>query len=489
MPSNRRRFLAALAGTGTLALAGCSDEQSTTTTGPVETTTGLPAETTTVVSPTDTTTVPGPTPTTTTTSTVDIDALRTLSEQYVSDLGDEQYQRLIDEYDYTEQVAAQLDATGLESFWTRQIAGLGTFTDVAGIEYTTQQGFHVFVVTAQFSSGQQAVRLVYDDSGAIAGLQFPQTQQEWSAPAYADREAFTETDLAIETPEGCTLGGTLTLPAGEESVPAVVLVHGSGPSDRDATIGPNKPFKDLAWGLASRGVAVYRYEKRTAACQVDGTTLTLDQETTDDALTALQRVGGHDRVDSVFVAGHSLGGMVTPRIASRADSLAGAIMLAAPARDLSTLILDQTRYLADLDGTITDDESQQIEAVEQAVERIRTLDIDEGETVLGAGRPYWASLQDYEQVETAQQLSLPRLFLQGGRDYQVTVEDDLQVWRDALGGESSVAFRQYSQLNHLFMPGAGAASPEEYYRPGNVDVAVVEDVANWVLDGSLTENR
>ena len=59
--------------------------------------------------------------------------------------------------------------------------------------------------------------------------------------------------------------GTLSMPAGDGPFPAVVLVHGSGPNDRDETIGPNKPFKDLAWGLASQGIAVLRYDKRTKA--------------------------------------------------------------------------------------------------------------------------------------------------------------------------------------------------------------------------------
>ena len=484
MPSNRRRFLTALAATGSIALAGCpSDETTPTATLTPSTTVVAPTETTSVPGPMPRTTTTTPTPTTTetpTTPAVDIEALRAESQRYARLLADQQFQTVIEDFAYTDQVATQLDAATLEQLWASQTAGLGTFSGIDGTEYTTRQGFHIFIVTAVFSGGQQRVRLVFDGQSRIAGLQFPQSEASWSAPDYADRSAFTETEISMQATDACELGGTLTLPTGEDTVPAVVLVHGSGPSDRDSTIGPNKPFKDLAWGLASRGVAVYRYDKRTAACQIDGSTFTIDDETTEDALTAVQRVREHERVDSVVVAGHSLGGMVAPRIATRAESLAGIVMLAAPAREFPTLLLAQTRYLAERDGTVTDSEQAQLEQTRQAVERIRTLNLPEGEAVFGAQRPYWESLQNYDHVETAQQLSLPRLLLQGGRDYQITVEDDFQVWQDALSGQASVSFELYPQLNHLFIAGSGQASPEEYYQPGNVDVAVVEDIAAWV---------
>jgi len=87
-------------------------------------------------------------------------------------------------------------------------------------------------------------------------------------------------------------------PEGKGPFPAVVLVHGSGPQDRDETIGPNKPFRDLAWGLASQGIAVLRYDKRT---KVHGAMMagaveqfTVKEETIDDALAAVALLRGTD---------------------------------------------------------------------------------------------------------------------------------------------------------------------------------------------------
>jgi len=273
------------------------------------------------------------------------------------------------------------------------------------------------------------------------------------------------------------------MPKGDGSVPGVVLVHGSGPSDMDESIGPNKPFRDLAWGLASRGVAVLRYDKRTAACDVDLASLTMDEKITNDALAALSVLREHERVRAgdTVVVGHSIGGMVTPRIASRDDSLAGAAMLAANARPLAALYPDQYQYLVSLDGTVTGAERDRLESVRTAVERVRSLDIDEGEVVLGlGGRPFWRSVQRYDQVAVAKRLDLPLFVLQGGRDYQVRSERDFQRWKDALSGQEDVRFQSYPDLNHLFMSGSGKPSPTEYFRSNKVAKTVVEDLATWV---------
>lgn len=72
------------------------------------------------------------------------------------------------------------------------------------------------------------------------------------------------------------------------------------------------------------------------------------------------------------------------------------------------------------------------------------------------------------------------LILQGGRDYQVTVEDDLARWRSALEGRAGVTIRVYPALNHLFAPGSGPSSPAEYEPAQHVDAGVVGDIAGWL---------
>ncbi len=138
------------------------------------------------------------------------------------------------------------------------------------------------------------------------------------------------------------LGGTVTWPAGSARVPGVVLIAGSGPQDRDGTVGPNRPFMDLAWGLAAAGIAVLRYDKRSFRL---GHSDTLADEAA-DAVAALATLAALERVDRdhVFLLGHSLGGVVATRAAG-GMRVAGIILAAAPARPLEEALLEQVAYL------------------------------------------------------------------------------------------------------------------------------------------------
>lgn len=275
------------------------------------------------------------------------------------------------------------------------------------------------------------------------------------------------------------------MPSGAGPFPAVVLVHGSGPNDRDETIGPNKPFKDLAWGLATRGIAVLRYEKRTKQCPTQMiasmATLTVNEETVNDALVAAEYLRSVRGVapNRVFILGHSLGGTVAPRIAARDPRLAGIILLAASNRNLADLMLAQNEYLASLDGTVTPDEARTLDELRQQVERVKALDFKEGEVILGAAKAYWADILGYDPVATARALTIPMLILQGERDYQVTLAD-FAAWQAGLAGRAGVAFKSYPSLNHLFMTGSGQPNPAEYDVAGNVAREVVDDIAAWI---------
>jgi hypothetical protein len=103
---------------------------------------------------------------------------------------------------------------------------------------------------------------------------------------------------------------------------------------------------------------------------------------------------------------------------------------------------------------------------------------------LGTPAPYWLDLRGYDPVGTAAALNLPLLIVQGGRDYQATVADDLARWQAGLAGRPDVTIMVYEPDNHLFFPGSGPSSPAEYEAAQHVDPAVVADVA-----GSLLSSR
>lgn len=418
-----------------------------------------------------------------TTSAADSEELRRRANEFVGLLADGAFEEAHGRFGST--VAEQLSVQQLRQVWTSLESQLGEYRRLTALEVGAQGGYDVAIGIAAFERGRREVVLAFDGE-TVAGFRIRRVTDKWTPPDYADQSAFTERSVSLSATDACTLEGTLTLPTGVERAPGVLLVHGSGPSDRDGTVGPNKTYKDIAWGLASRGVAVLRYDKRTAACDVNLAEITIDEVVTNDALAAAEELRGTDLVadDDVVVAGHSLGGTLAPRIAARDGNLAGVVMLAPLARSASDAIVDQNRYLAELDGTVTDAEENQLNRSRRIAERIRSLDFPDDEVVYLGGDEYWRTLAEYDHLQTASDLAVPRLLLFGERDYQVTVEEDLPRWKDALDGESNVTFRRYDRLNHLFMPGSGKPNNEEYFQTDHVAERVVGDLTAFVGDAT-----
>jgi dipeptidyl aminopeptidase/acylaminoacyl peptidase len=307
--------------------------------------------------------------------------------------------------------------------------------------------------------------LSFDPENKIAGMNVTlRAAAAPPTPAAPTSSRFTEEAITVGAGEWA-LPGTLSIPFGPIAA-AIVLVHGSGPGDRDETIGPNAPFRDLAWGLADRGIAVLRYEKRTRqyGAKVAGNkSFTVREETVEDAVLAAALLRKHDRIDParVFVLGHSLGGTMAPRIATEDRSLAGLIILAGSTRPFWDVAREQLTYLASVaPGTFT---------VEQTLQTLRQA----------VPEAYWQDLEAYSPTQTAATLTLPMLILQGERDYQVTLAD-LQGWRNAVGGRTNVTIKSYPTLNHLFLPGEGKSTPSEYEHAGHIPDVVLDEIADWV---------
>jgi pimeloyl-ACP methyl ester carboxylesterase len=286
-----------------------------------------------------------------------------------------------------------------------------------------------------------------------------------------------------------SLKGTLTLPAGKGPVPAVVLVGGSGPGDQDETVGPNKPFRDIALGLAAHGIASVRYDKRTRDYprSFNPITATPTQEYVPDALVAIRLLRHQPRVNAhrIFVLGHSQGGTYAPLIAKRAPHVAGVILLAAGAESIGPAILRQVRYLATLPGTLGAHAKGELPYLRRQIAEIAKparLAKDSPGTVLlnGIHPAYYLSALRYDEVATARSLPQPLLLLQGDRDYQATVKNDLDVWLKGLKGRKGVTVIRFPKADHLFLDGTGRPTPLEYYKPGHVDAKVTATIASWI---------
>jgi dienelactone hydrolase len=271
--------------------------------------------------------------------------------------------------------------------------------------------------------------------------------------------------------------------------PAVVLLAGSGPLDRDETVGRNKPFKDLAWGLASLGIAVARFDKVTythghqLAHNAD---FTVDDEYLHHAVAAVHLLGQQPTVDPhrVFVLGHSLGGTVAPRVATAEPAIAGLVILAGGAQPLHWAAVRQIRYLASLDPTTTAASQPIIDTITRQAKTVDSPDLSPAtpasELPFGVPAAYWLDLRSYDPATLAAKLGKPTLILQGGRDYQVTIADDLTRWQAGLADHPDVTIRVYDADNHLFFPGTGPSKPSESEPAQHIDPAVVVDIATWL---------
>lgn len=309
----------------------------------------------------------------------------------------------------------------------------------------------------RFERASLVFSLTTDSESKIAGLFFtPAPPEKLTTPD--DTTYFTEREIQIED-GNIHLPGTLCLPKKQpQKVPIVVLVHGSGPNDRESTIGPNQPFRELAHRLAKEGIGSLRYDKRTfvygsqTASKSNGK-LNYDTETVDDAVQALHFAATLPETDTLllFIIGHSQGGMLAPRIADRSQhKVAGVVCWAAPARTLDTLLKEQSHYIVQRQG------GSAAQADSLVRHFIRQLPND-----------YLQSIRSYHPTKEAASCTSPMLFINGGHDYQVTFAD-YQLYQQALQHRSDVQFVWLPTCDHLLRELPQKATPQDYLQPGKM---------------------
>ena len=396
-----------------------------------------------------------------------------------------------------ESLREQLPVEKLQATLQSLVASVGKFKEQVGAHTFQIPSAELVIVTCAFANASLDINVAFNEQDKIVGLNITQVggvEQQYTAvyepPAYVNQDLFTEREVQIGEGEW-VLPGTLSVPVGDGPFAAVLLVHGSGPNDRDETIGPNKPFRDLAWGLASQGIVVLRYDKRTKVYPEKMSnivsTITVKEEVIDDALEAVSLLRSIPEVDSlhIVVLGHSMGGYLLPRIAAADTGIGGLVVLAGLCRTLEDTILDQFSYIYSLSGTLSAEQQKQLDELKKQVALVKSPDLSLStpalDLPLGVSPAYWLDLRGYHPEEIARGLSQPMFILQGEGDYQVTMED-FQMWKSALSGRSNVQFKSYAGLSHLFMPfeGGEKSTPAAYNVPGHVVEEVIKDITVWV---------
>jgi dienelactone hydrolase len=396
--------------------------------------------------------------------------------------------------DYSATLAPQLKAATDEPKFTKfgeQIKAWGAVQKVG--EASVQNLGPSSLVTIPVSFADQEINFTFgvNASGQVSGMVPRPVGGSGQPPSYAKPGSFKERSVTIGEGEW-KLPGTLAVPNGQGPFPAVLLVQGFGPRDRDDTNGAVKVFRDLSDGLASRGIVVLRYEKRTReyAQKMAGKPYTPSDETVDDAETALDTLRAQPEVDPkrVFLLGHDLGGYLAPWIATDDDKLAGVIVMGANARPLEDVMVEMLQYVEGLQITpqsrpeAVEKYKQDLEGAKAQAARIKKLEESDADApdLLGLSAPYWIDLKGYSPIADAKKLTIPILILGGGRDFQAPPAD-FNLWKNGLAGQKNATVKLYPAMNHLFVAGEGKSTDAEYKKPGHVSPEVVDDIAKFIL--------
>lgn len=364
-------------------------------------------------------------------------------------------------------------------------------------------GSEAAVITLRFETAAIDSRIFFIDD-KVAAIHFVPSESlviNFVPPPYADSSLFSEEPFTVGRGD-FALPGTLCIPNETGPHPLIILVSDMGPQDRDSTVGAVKPLRDLAWGLATLGVASLRYEKRIRlyATRIDRRRLTFRDEIVEDAAVAIRKIHADPRFhDSpLFVLGHGLAGQVMPEIIARSGGfmrsspVAGAVMMAPAARPLPETLVDYLTVIAGEDGRTTYDEKSAIRRLAASFKTMLESRNRDHPSVMGIRYTYLKALTNYDTLGEAAGLKIPLWIVHGGRDARVSAEIDHELWREAMGGDASednrVRVQLYPKLNHAFVAGEGLALPSEYAEPAHVAEAFVVDLAAWITEVAASDD-
>lgn len=407
----------------------------------------------------------------------DAQALQEKSEAYTLDMSTGDFTTVAD--GVASSSKAQLSESALREGWDSTTAKLGSFEGISGTKFTDNGSTALIDISCDFANNGLLIRYTYNAKNEIAGLWLtyvPKAVQPESTDAYEEKAVTVGTQKPLD--------GILTLPKNTKNPPVVLMIAGSGAQDMNETVGAsrNQPFADIAHGLAQQGIASLRYNKRTAQYPTEPTdplALTIEYEVLDDAAAAADLLKNTGEIDPqrIYVLGHSLGGMLAPKIAQD-NGLAGLVCLAGSPRSLLDIMLDQNEAAAAA-GQITPQELLQAKAL---IEKAKNAKQGDTAALLGGTGNYWYSLNQVDTPAIAASLSVPMFFAQGDADFQVSPQKDFAAWEDLFSGKANVQFKLYPGLGHLFTPAPqnAANTIADYDAPQTVDAQVISDIAAWI---------
>ena len=321
-----------------------------------------------------------------------------------------------------------------------------------------------------------------------------------------------------EKKSGIALAGTLTLPQGKGPFPAVILVSGSGPQNRDEELLGHKPFLVLSDYLTNHGIAVLRYDDRGVGESQGRFDTATTFDFANDAEAAVNFLLSDARIDKgkVGIIGHSEGGMIAPIVASRNSQVAFIVLMAGPGMSGKEILLEQNKLIAKASGmadpliqklydlnkklyAIAAKEKNDKRAIDQmknviekewkkfSTEDLAASGMDKKNLVMAVYQletPWMRTFLSFEPKEYLKKVHCPVLALNGSLDMQVPADADLSAIQEILkkAGNNNVTVKKFDKLNHLFQH-AGTGSPDEYaHIEETISPEVLEFISSWILE-------
>lgn len=373
---------------------------------------------------------------------------------------------------FDENIKTKLSEIQLKETSEKLETQLGKFKSII----QTNNEVETYYYYSDFENMKLDIKISFNDNNKIIGFFFVPHKE-------FKKENSLGKELNIKS-SNIELKGTLLNSENSNLKKLVIFVHGSGPNDRDETIFENKPFKDIAENLYTKGIASYRFDKRTFSNPESfNDKSTIDDEVTNDIINIIAYFKKDSQFSNyeIIVLGHSLGAYLLPRIASKSNQISKIILLAGNSRPLDKLIMEQYEYLYKLTPTQELNDASQKVKEQIAVLNSKSFNINTSKEKLpfNLSANYWKSVLDYNPTKEIQKVKIPILVLQGERDYQVTIKD-FQLWKTSLKNNKKASFISYPKLNHLFMTGENQSAPKEYAIKGTVDEKVITDISNFI---------
>ena len=421
------------------------------------------------------------------TAKCDNTSLQELSNKIYLELINKNYQAVFDKFD--ESVKSTISVSNIQKSW-EQYSVDNLKADK--VEFSINQMSEDIIISEKeikFTPDVKVnLRLVFNQKTKLVGLYLIPLTTDLKLPSFLNKNNITEEETHFES-DKLKISCKLTQSKHKSTKHIVILVHGSGPQTMDVQVGPNKFFRDLAYGLANQGIDVLRYHKRTFEHKeklMEYTEFTVKDEFVNDAVSAVEYLikRGYKK-DHITILGHSQSGnllaVMDEELRSKSIDISSYIMLSGSPRKLQDLIVEQIKYISSLDGNIDNAEKANIKAIEDVQTSLKDISkLPKDMAPLGLPLTYWNYYEEVKPSEKMKEIQKPLLVVGGGKDYQVTKED-FNLWKDMLSDKMNVEFKYFRNLNHIYFEVKGKPSPADYQVAGFVSEDLIEILTEWIL--------